>query len=174
MSFNITIKKYNKKKYTKKRQYRNNIKGGQRINNSKEIDQEINKLNNVLNELCSFEVTTMNDGISKTIFYDDYNITTKKCKTYRYILKELIKYKPEEELKPKEIIDTVKSQDLSFLDKVDQSKILNTIPKIEEIKSELLPRKMIDKKTLPKYDILVQIIKTILNKLLTLVPKKKL
>lgn len=177
MSRNITLKKYNKKRCTKKR-HQNKYKGGQNQLNSKQINNEIHKLNNVFNDLCSFEVTIINDGITKTLFYDDYNITTQKCKIYTSIFKELLKYKPTElevpEVKTKEIINTVKSSDLTFLDKVDQTKIMSAIPKIEEIKSELPPRKMVDAKILPKYDVLVHIIKTVLNKLLTLVPKKNL
>jgi hypothetical protein len=51
------------------------------------------------------------------------------------------------------------------------NEITETIPKLQEIKQQLPTRSEITPKLIPKYDVLVKIIKIILDKLLTLSKK---
>lgn len=71
------------------------FKGGN-INKQEELfNKQIKKLENILNSLCNFEVIIYNKGTIQNLFYDEYGLTPKQCRTYKSIIKDLFPKKSE-------------------------------------------------------------------------------
>ena len=173
-----------KKKYksTRKQNGKSLKKGGTQSlkTQSQIINKQINKLEDVLKTLCNYEVIIYHKGNIKNIFYDEYGVTRQQCMTYKRIINHFF---PQEETEPlikeTEILYDLPTQEVivapepekKIMKEEVREKIKKTIPKLESIQKELPPRSEINPKLIPKYNVLVKIIKTILDKLLTLSKK---
>lgn len=169
---------YTNKKYksTRKQKGKTLKKGGTQHfvkSQSQMLNHQIHKLDAILKSLCKYEVLIYDKGSINNLFYDEYGLTPKQCRTYKSMIKKFFpQQEPTEESLTKEngISYDLQTKAEEMTPEV-QNKITESISKLQKIKQQLPPRIEINPKLIPKYDVLVKIIKLILDKLLTLSKK---